>query len=233
MISNRDHYKLLANLFRYPENETYVSGVMECLEMIRQNYPDQYLKVGPFANFIRNNDMHKIEETFNLTFHIQAICYLDLGYVLFGEDYKRGEFLVNMKREHEKIGHDYGCELADNLPSVLQFMAISEDNTFINELAVRIVIPALEKMTKEFDMARIALRQKIYKKKERVVLDKDMELGNIYGVPMQILFEILQGDFAGISFNTNDFVPEYGRNLLLNCGSCSTHTNQSPTTLSH
>ncbi len=227
MISDFKHYSQLAKIFKYPSGSAYTEGVNECYAMIRKNYPELAPTFLPFVDYINSHEDYQIEETFNLTFHIQAICFLDLGYVLFGEDYKRGEFLVHMKKEHEKINHDCGCELADNLPNVLELMTLSSDIKFLNELGVRILIPAMEKMTKEFDMARIALRQKMYKKKERVVLDKDDQIGNIYGAPIEVLLRILQKDFEGISFVNNDFVPEYGRNLLTNCGTCSeTHTPQ-------
>lgn len=232
MISDFKHYSQLAKIFRYPSGPEYTEGVNECYAMIRTNYPDLAPLFQPFANYINTHQAYEIEETFNLTFHIQAICFLDLGYVLFGEDYKRGEFLVHMKKEHEKINLDCGCELADNLPNVLDLVSLSSDFTFINELGVRILIPAMEKMSKEFDMARIALRQKIYKKKERVVLDKDEHIGNIYGAPIAVLSNILQKDFAGITYTNNDFVPEYGRNLLTNCGTCSVSHTPPTTTIS-
>jgi hypothetical protein len=105
-----------------------------------------------------------------------------------------------------------------------------KDEAFLDELGVRILIPSLEKMTKEFDQARIALRQKINKKKERVVLDKDENIGNVYGVTIRILHQILQRDFAEVKFEDDSFQPEYGRNFLTNCGTCSTtHAEPIPT----
>jgi len=222
-MENRNHYTILAQVFKYPTTENYVADVNAANKMLKDLYPELAGVVEPFVDFVNTNDMHRIEEVYNLTFHIQAICYLDLGYVLFGEDYKRGEFLVNMKKEQEKIGHDCGYELPDNLPLVLELFSITKDVEFVQELAVRILIPALEKMVKEFDMARIALRQKIYMKKEKVILDKDESMSNVYGAVVQVLYQILQKDFQGITFNNDDFQPEYGRNFLINCGTCSTH----------
>lgn len=222
-METRDQYAIIAQVFKYPDSLSYAENVNRCYEMLREKYPELAEMFLPFLNFVNSNDPYRIEEVFNLTFHIQAICYLDLGYVLFGEDYKRGEFLVNMKNEQEKIGHDCGYELPDNLPMVLELLALSKDDVFINELAVRILIPALEKMTKEFSMARIALRQKIYKKKEKVLLDKDEAMGNVYGSPINVLYQMLQRDFAGISYKNDEFEPEYGRNFLVNCGTCGEH----------
>jgi hypothetical protein len=101
---------------------------------------------------------------------------------------------------------------------------------FWMNLGVRILIPALEKMTKEFDQARIALRQKINKKKERVVLDKDENIGSIYSITIPNLHKFLRHDFAAVKFDDDVFQPEYGRNFLTNCGTCSTtHAEPIPT----
>jgi len=222
-METRDQYHILAQVFKYPNGPDYVEDVNQCYAMLCEKYPDLATSFSPFVSFVNSSEPWKVEEVYNQTFHIQAICYLDLGYVLFGEDYKRGEFLVHMKAEQNKIGHDCGFELPDNLPMVLELFSLSEDKAFIDELAVRILIPAMEKMAKEFDMARIALRQKIYKKKEKVVLDIDQSMGNVYGLPINVLQQMLLHDFAGISYNNNQFVPEYGRNFLINCGTCSEH----------
>lgn len=228
MIANRSHYQLLASIFKYPTGDWYVEDVKLAKEMIRQKYPELFAEFSYFTDYIESHSLYEIEEMFNLTFHIQAICYLDLGYVLFGEDYKRGEFLVNMKLEHERINHDYGIELADNLPAVLELVSLHHDHEFLNEFGVRILIPALEKMSKEFDQARIDLRHKIHKKKERVVLEKDQEIGNIYGAPIKVLHKIIQKDFEDIKFQNDAFEPEYGRNFLANCSTCSSHNEPTP-----
>jgi hypothetical protein len=48
-----------------------------------------------------------------------------LGYVLFAEDYKRGDFLVKVKNEQRKVNNDCGEELADNLPNILTLMVFT------------------------------------------------------------------------------------------------------------
>src|SRR5690554_6901186 len=115
------HYIVLADIFRYPD-EHYKSNVKRAEELMKVDYPEAYQKAQPFFEFVETDHIHQIETVFGKTFHIQAICYLDLGYVLFAEDYKRGEFLVKMKSEQEKANNDCGIELADNLPNVLTLM---------------------------------------------------------------------------------------------------------------
>ena len=81
---------------------------------------------------------------------MQAICHLDIGYVLFGEDYKRGRLLVEMQREQKEAGIICTPELPDHLPYVLQLLAVHEDKERACEMAHVLVLPALEKMLQNF-----------------------------------------------------------------------------------
>src|SRR5690606_8589547 len=129
-----------AQLFEYPK-EGYKENAISCMNLLKTNYPSAAESLQRFVDIIENKSIEEIEEIYGITFHIQSICYLYLGYDLFGEDYTRGEFLVNMKKEQAKIGHDCGTKLADNLPNVLKLLSISKDTVFINELVVRMFIP--------------------------------------------------------------------------------------------
>ena len=189
-MKNRNQYNKLANLFRYPD-ELYKQNVAECAKMLKDNYPDAFAEIIPFLQFVETKDLYEIEEVFGKTFHIQAICFLDLGYVLFAEDYKRGEFLVKMKDEQRRANNECGDELADNLPNVLTLMAIMKDEEFLEEFAVRIVEPALTKMLSEFDTARMELKDKVRKKKQKVILMEDMENKNIFQYTIQSLLYVV------------------------------------------
>ncbi|MFP5470365.1 MAG: hypothetical protein ACLGGV_02125 [Bacteroidia bacterium] len=221
-----NHYNAIANLFRYPK-EDYVQNVNECARILKENYPKAYNELLPFIGFINSHPLFEIEEVFGKTFHIQAICYLDLGYVLFGEDYKRGEFLVQMKNEQRKVNNDCGHELADNLPNVLSLLPLIKDKVFLNELSVRVIMVAIEKMLQEFDASRMALKDKVRKKKQKVILLEDMANKNIYQYALQATLKVFQQDFKGLSYNDPKISPSIGGDILKNCGSCA-----SPTTLS-
>lgn len=221
-MKTRDHYNKLANLFRYPD-ESYKENVAECAKVLKEKYPEAYAEMKPFIQFVEEKTLWEIEEVFGKTFHIQAICFLDLGYVLFAEDYKRGEFLVKMKDEQRRANNDCGIELADNLPNVLTLMDLMEDQEFLSEFAVRVVEPALEKMLAEFDTARMALKDKVRKKKQKVILMEDMENKNIYRYTIQALAYVVKEDFKNINYNDPVIVPTLGGNFLKSCNtSCST-----------
>ncbi len=196
----KDQYTTLSQLFSYPQ-EGYKENVEACMHYLNNHYPDAASSLKRFHDFVVGKTLFEIEEVYGITFHIQAICYLDIGYVLFGEDYSRGEFLLNMKKEQAKINHDCGEELADNLPHVLQLMAISEEDDFIQELAVKAVIPAVEKMLEEFRASRMELKQKIIKKKQKAVIMEDVVDGNIYQNAIQALLKVLHADFKDSQYD--------------------------------
>lgn len=224
-----DHYNKLANLFSYPD-ESYIKKVKECGEMLKEKYPVAYVELLPFIEFVKTKNTYEIEEVFGKTFHIQAICFLDLGYVLFAEDYKRGEFLVRMKEEQRKADNDCGSELADNLPNVLTLMAIMENKEFLNEFAIRVVKPALEKMLAEFDQARMELKDKVRKKKQKVIIMEGMQNKSIYRYAIQALLYVVQEDFEKFEYNDPIIIPTIGGNFFKNCNTgCSTSSHLAKT----
>ncbi|MBZ0327731.1 MAG: hypothetical protein K8F54_09020 [Altibacter sp.] len=193
----KDQYIALSEIFFYPK-DGYQDKVKYCQQYLEEFYPEAAVTFQRFADYIDDKSVCEIEEVFGFTFHIQAICYLDIGYVLFGEDYSRGEFLVNMKQEQAKINHDCGEELADNLPHVLQLIAISEDEEFIQELVLKAAIPAVEKMLEEFEEGRMALKRKVTKKKQKAIIMEDITNGNIYQNALQTLLKVFKMDFDDV-----------------------------------
>lgn len=221
-MNDKIQYNLLANLFRYPK-EGYVEQVKECTSYLKEHYPIAYHQILPFADVIGEKDLYEIEELFGKTFHIQAICYLDLGYVLFAEDYKRGDFLVQMKNEQRKVNNDCGVELADNLPNAMSLLPLLEDAEFMEELAVRMYIPALEMMIKEFETARMALKEKVRKKKEKVLIQENLSNMNIYKYALEATLTVLQADFNVTAFEEQKIKADPLSSFLPNCeSSCAT-----------
>lgn len=210
-------YHLLAELFRYP-GKGYRKYSEEVGELLAEAYPKASKAYQRFREYMASHDLHQIEEVYAKTFHIQAICYLDLGYVLFGEDYKRGEFLVHMKDEQNALGNDCGNELPDNLANVLELLSLHKDENFLNELAKRVLHPALKKMEAEFETSRMELRRKVLLKKHRALILDQVEGGNIYRNAIQALRLVIERDFAGIEYEPLAVQPAISQSFLKNCG---------------
>ncbi len=115
----------------------------------------------------------EMEEIYTLTFDIQAIAYLDIGYVLFGEDYKRGHFLVKMQALQREYANDCGTELPDHLPNILTLLPKMTNRGEAEKLVGKLVLPAIDKMTQGFK-----------------------ENGNPYLEVLRAVSEILKEDYA-------------------------------------
>lgn len=225
-MKNLEHYTLLAELFRYPKQDIKVT-VNKIQLFLDKNYPETGVEFNRFSEFIANSTYPQIEEIFQKTFHIQAICFLDIGYVIFAEDYKRGEFLVNMKAEQAKYNNDCEGELADNLPYILKLLPIHNDEAFVNELVVMALIPALEKMLSEFDAAKTQIREKVMNKKQKVVIMEGIKDGNIYKNTLSALIMVLKKDFEDVVYEKQvEIIPAYAKAFLhSDCGDgCSVST---------
>jgi nitrate reductase assembly molybdenum cofactor insertion protein NarJ len=114
------------------------------------------------------------EDLYIRTFDIHAICFLEVGYVLFGEDYKRGHLLVKLHDVLREFGIDPRGELADHLPTLLELLpklrAVRPDEA--EALAEKLIHPALEKMLQGF-----------------------AENGNPYAEPLKAVKTLLESDY--------------------------------------
>ena len=138
------------------------------------------------------------EEIYTKSFDVQPICYLDLGYVIFGEDYKRGAFLLHMQSEQKRINNDCGFDLSDNICNVFTLMAKSDDEDFVNELTVEIIIPTVKKMIAEFQSARVDLKLKVLKKLHKAIIQEELNQGNVYKNCFEAILIVLETDFDDV-----------------------------------
>jgi len=170
------NFSIFGNLFRYPDGSTN-SKLLELQKIIAQDYPAALDLISAFIEHQNSINIDERREYYIKTFDVQASCYLDIGYILFGEDYKRGEFLVNLAKEHKKANNNCGSELADHLPNLLSLLDKTEDKNFAEELAYCLMIPAMKEMLKTF-------------------VDK----GNIYKSALEILLIVLEKEFADLEY---------------------------------
>lgn len=148
-MKNLNHYQILANMFMYPDEHIAVYS-REFLKLCAKEFPE---KANSLKQILADHSLLTIreqQEYYLKTFDVQAICYLDIGYVLFGEDYKRAQLLVNLQSEHKKSGIDCGSELGDHLPNVLTLLSKTTDPDFADELGFIITTPAIRFMLTRF-----------------------------------------------------------------------------------
>ena len=130
------------------------------------------------------------------SFDVQAITTLDLGYLLFGDDYKRAELLVSLSKEHTQAGNDCGNELADHLPNVIRLLSQLNDDGVKLELVNKLICPGLTKMIKEFDPRNLTMKNEVYERHHNTLIELPVRYGTIYQKPLMMLLFLLQRDFG-------------------------------------
>src|SRR3989304_7446840 len=148
------HYDSMAELLDFP-GPGFAARGWALVEFLREDYPDAAADLELFLDAIPQGTLD-LQELHTRTFDVQALATLGTGYVLFGDDYKRGALLSNLNREHNDAHNDCRGELADHLPNLLRLVPKLKDQDLLEELVEQILVPALMLMIREFDPARIA-----------------------------------------------------------------------------
>lgn len=180
-MKDLSHYKVLAEMFRYPSADTGTYSA-EWNRIIQLYDPEMVFRIEQFTAHINEKPLSFQQEYYISTFDVQALCFLDVGYVLFGEDYKRGIFLVNIKKEQMKVCNDCGRELPDHLPNILTLLPKMQDEELAEELVCSVLIPAIHEMILKFGKA-----------------------DNLYKGLLEILVTIMEKDFPDSHYERFDF----------------------------
>ncbi len=186
-MKNLSHYQIFADVFRYPD-ERFTEYADRFLKLIVEELPHKAEMMQTIVERQKGLSLHRQQEYYMKTFDVQAVCYLDIGYVLFGEDYKRAQLLVNLQNEHKVSGVDCGSELGDHLPNVLTLLSKTADSEFAEELGFIITTPAV-----------------------RFMVTKFKNIDNYYKYLLEMLLIFLKRDFKGDGL-TEYAVPEQAFN---------------------
>jgi nitrate reductase assembly molybdenum cofactor insertion protein NarJ len=223
-------YSLLADLFVYPD-EAIAANTARVQEYLDLQYPTAGHHLETFSECVAQTTLHEMQEIFLRSFDVQAVTTLDIGYVLFGDDYKRGAMLVNLNQEHAKVGNPCYNELADHLPNVLRLVPLIEDDDFRAELVDRLLAPAMRKIIAEFDPERIVSKEKVYHKHHKTLIDNSKEHRTIYLKPLLALYELISADFTLTDDRppepSSDFLKNIGTEITLETEAANTNTAQS------
>ena len=184
MIQRLQKYSILAGLFDYPDQKTD-DLIRLTNDLLHANNPAATTPFLQFQQTILGMDLHSREEYFINTFEVEALISMDLGYILFGEDYKRGNFLAMMQQEQISAGNDLGSELADHLPNVLRLLPLMPDKEVAAELAFSIMLPAIREILKKFE-----------------------NTDNVYQYAFETVLRIMEADFSGLQYETYQVKPD-------------------------
>jgi len=188
------HYDSIAGLLDFPGPGFAARGRV-LVDFLRENYPDAAAEVELFLDAIPERTLD-LQELHTRTFEVQALTTLGTGYVLFGDDYKRGALLSNLNREHNATDNDCRGELADHLPNVLRLIPRLKDQELRDELVEQILVPALMLMIREFEPKRIVAKNANYQKHYKTLIDPAGGCDStIYRLTLDAVLKVLARDF--------------------------------------
>jgi len=193
-----NHYALMADLFKYPDSR-FANRAAAVQQYLAVEYPSAVRELDRFLELLPVQDLQTMQALFTHTFDVQAITTLDIGYVLFGDDYKRGELLANLNREHREADNDCGHELADHLPNILNLMGKLREEELLEELVQEMLAPAIKTMISEFRVKRIEEKNRAYLKHYKTLIKEPVErseVSSLYQYALKSLYMVLKIDFS-------------------------------------
>ena len=223
------YYDILATLVAYPDDE-FEANLKRAIAVHAEFYPRAARSLEQFQRLLPTGDPIALRELHTRTFDVQAITSLDIGYTLFGEDYKRGALLANLSGEHTRAGNDCGAELADHLTNVLRLVPKLTDAALCEELVHVLLVPALQQMIREFEPAPLAKKEELYKKHHKTIIEVAAgDTRTAYRHVLEAVLDVLREDFAlEVSLpihQESKFARGVGTELgIESCGGCASDT---------
>src|SRR5215813_3079056 len=132
-------YNKLADLLEYPDSK-WDSNAMADEPSLTE-----------FHSAVAGLTLSELQELYTRTFDLNPVCALEIGYHLFGENYKRGEFLANLRETEAPFELGQENQLPDYLPVLLRLLKRLQDEELRGSLIGECLIPAIEKMLKSFN----------------------------------------------------------------------------------
>lgn len=154
MLSPLPLYDVFARLLSYPDpqfnvklkeakNILSVDSVQVCSSSVAEHFQS-------FIRRVEGNSIEELEELYTRTFDINPVVNLEIGWLLYGEQYERGAFLVTMRRLLAKHAVEESAELPDHLTHVLLAMGRMEKQE-ADEFSEKYLLPYFKKLLETFE----------------------------------------------------------------------------------
>lgn len=138
-------YEILASSLEYP-GQDWNTRLERCKQWLTIQEPEVAVQFIRFRRNVKELSIEKLQELYTQTFDLNPVCTLDIGYHLFGENYKRGELLAKLRETEAPYELGQANQLPDYLPVLLRLLAKLEDEELRQALIGELLIPALGKM---------------------------------------------------------------------------------------
>lgn len=140
-------YKTLADLFEYP-SPSCLAQLQGCKALLPENNAHILVSLDSFSEGVKRLSLSDLQELYTRTFDLNPVCALEIGYHLFGENYKRGVFLANLRETEAPFDLGQEQQLPDFLPVLLRLLTkLDGDGEDLRaSLISECMMPAIEKM---------------------------------------------------------------------------------------
>lgn len=148
-----ESYASLARMLEYPEKKEAVLVANDGVcSFLREH--DMGCSLAPFAEFVATSTLAELQEDYVATFDFNPAVAPYLGHHLYGDNQKKGAYMIRLKQEFGRYGFiPLGNELPDHLPLVLGFLAhlaLHEDEETRRSFISDCVLPGMERLAAGF-----------------------------------------------------------------------------------
>lgn len=176
-MSLAEGYASLGRMLDYPEGKAGILADSDAVSgLLNANGTEHPLE--RFSRFVESSTLARIQEEYVATFDFNPAVAPYLGHHLFGDNLRKGAYLIRLKQEFGRHGFvPAGNELPDHLPRVLGFLAYLAERgddgvrrSFISEC----VLPGVERLSAGFS-ARMDSPWKAVVEATRILCAADTE----------------------------------------------------------
>lgn len=137
-------FDAVAACFEYP-GPSAAAGQRRAAGRVRAFAPALAAALEDLAEWLEA-DLERGRERYTALFDLNPTATLDLGYHIFGEDYRRGELLAGLRAEQQKAGLATGGELPDHLTCLLRLLPRLPGPEDAEALVEVLLLPAMKRI---------------------------------------------------------------------------------------
>lgn len=122
-MSIHESYRGLARLLDYPQGK---EGLVECCDRVAAFLTESgwEFPAAPFRELLRASTLAELQEDYVALFDFNPAAAPYLGHHLYGDNQKKGAYLIELKKEYARHGFVPAAdELPDHLGVLLGFLA--------------------------------------------------------------------------------------------------------------
>ncbi len=133
---------LLSLLLQYPDIQIKKVEFKEW-DFFKKTFSNDE-RVNKIIKYFKDTDLIELQKQYVNLYDINPCTHLYAGYVILGDDLKRGVLLQKLKEEYNQCHIDLKNELADYIPLLIKLISKHKDEILRRELIQYLLLPALD-----------------------------------------------------------------------------------------